>query len=184
MFPEDQEISADFTIVLGMTLWRRPLTRAFELYRRGLSGRLIFSGGYNPKISGREACKMIGEAKAIGLDSDSIFCECDSSHTRENFENSLCIINNVILDTNIKLSVNIVAIAYHIRRAMMTARSVFPEGTRFGTASYPSIHYANALWHESERGRVDVSSELAKIDRYFPGNLPANVPSCLGGLAK
>ncbi len=31
LFMKDCEIEADFTVVLGMTLWRRPLMRALEL---------------------------------------------------------------------------------------------------------------------------------------------------------
>lgn len=179
LFLEDREVEADFTIVLGMTGWSRPLSRALDLYGQGKSGKLIFSGGWNPALQAREAELMAGGARERGVGTDHILCESHSRNTRENFTNSLRIIEETW--DRAALSINIVAIEFHIRRALMTAGDVFPSNTMIGIAGYPSKFYTRAEWSSTERGRRDVTAELTKIERYFPGRVPASITRELEG---
>lgn len=178
MFIEDCEVAADFTIVLGITLWHRPLMRALELYERGLSGTLILSGGHNAKLSASEASQMYNHAVSMGVDRAKMLCEVNSTNTRENFENSFRLISKATAGK--RLAINVVAINYHMRRALLTAQNVLPKNTRIGAASYPSIYFSRNDWSQSERGIRDVMCELEKIGRYFPAEFPSEMLSMLG----
>lgn len=167
LYIKDSELKADATIVLGMTLWQRPLERALMLHRKGLAGRLIFTGGYNKNIGQTEAEAM---ANAANLPEDVFWVEREATNTRENFMRCYDLLKAHGVSEAAK--VNIVAISFHMRRALITAQDIFPEGFTFGTASYPSIHYADDEWHLSERGRQDVQAELAKLASYYPGCVP------------
>jgi len=170
LFLPDREINADATLILGMTLWQRPLRRALELYRTGAAGRLIFSGGYNAKIGRPEAVVMSEEALRCGIKADDMLVESRSSNTHEN----LTYCRDMLLENGSSgpCRVNIVAIGYHMCRAVLTAQAILPAGSIIGTASYPSIHYSFENWHMSERGRNDVLTEFGKIAAYFPDHIP------------
>lgn len=178
LFMEDCEVAADFTIVLGITLWHRPLMRALELYESGLSGTLILSGGHNAKLSASEASQMYNHAVSLGVDREKMICDLKSTNTRENFENSFSLISKATPAK--RLSINVVAINYHMRRALLTAQDVLPKDTRIGKASYPSIHFSRSDWSKSERGIRDVMCELEKIRRYFPAEFPSKMRSIPG----
>lgn len=170
IFVPDNVLKADATIVLGMSLWERPLARAIDLYRQGLAGRLVLCGGYNPKIGAIEALKMYREAKSIGIPDSDILVDPDSSNTAENFSNAVFLLqaNNIGTTRSV---VNIVSIHFHSRRALLTAQKVFGNGVQFGTATYPSVHYTSKTWYETEAGRRNVFDEIEKIARSFPGNM-------------
>lgn len=173
LFLEDCEIKSDFTVVLGMTKWERPLARAVSLFNKLLAGTIIFSGGWNAELQRSEAELMAAEAEALGVPRSQFCYDPDSHNTFENFTNSLALIRQT---RSVELlSINIVAIGFHTRRALLTAQAVFPPSTSFGIAGYPSVHYANKEWFRTERGKNDVAAEIAKIQRYFPGAVPVDV---------
>ena len=165
-FLPDSEIKADVTIVLGMTLWQRPLARALALHAQGLAGKLIFTGGHNAKLATSEAQAMAQEAAKHGLSDDDYWTEAHASNTRENFVHCKELMSAHGIAPDCRL--NIVAIAFHMRRAVMTAQDIFGGLTQIGTANYPSIHYANDSWQQSERGRQDVAGEMQKLAIYYP----------------
>ena len=173
LFLEDCEIKSDFTVVLGMTRWQRPLARAVSLANKLQAGMFVFSGGWNAELRRNEAELMAAEAEALGVPRSQFSCEPDSRNTYENFTNSLAVIRQTRSVES--LSINIVAIGFHTRRALLTAQAVFPPGTSFGIAGYPSVHYGHKEWFRTERGRSDVAAEIAKIQRYFPGAVPVEV---------
>lgn len=170
LFIPDNEIKADVTLVLGMTLWQRPLERALELYHKGLAGRMIFTGGYNERIDMPEAEAMAEHIRHLGVPENDFLVEPHSLNTRENFVYSRISMEMQGLSSHCRM--NIVAIGFHMRRALLTAQDVFPNSITMGTASYPSIHYSNADWHQTKRGRDDFLTELNKIATYYPGSIP------------
>ncbi|MTW22775.1 YdcF family protein [Allochromatium palmeri] len=174
LFMDDRELEADFTFVLGMSLWHRPLARAMDLYRQGIAGRLLFSGGYNPRISQCEAVEMYRLARASGVPDSDILLDTEASNTAENFLYASRLLQDRGIATE-AITINIVAIHFHMRRAWLTAERVFGAGIRIGLAAYPSVHYSSADWHTSVRGRQDVAAEISKIERYFPGSLPSGL---------
>lgn len=178
-FPPDNGLPAEFTVVLGMTLWERPLQRALSLYREGYAGRLILCGGYNPKIGGVEALEMQRALQAAGIPERDLLVDPHSRNTAENFENAARLIEESISGRP-SGSINVVSIHYHIRRALLTAREVFGAGIAIGAVTYPSIHYASEEWFASTRGRNDVSQELRKIQNYFPDAVLPEMNDLLG----
>jgi uncharacterized SAM-binding protein YcdF (DUF218 family) len=169
-FPPDNGLHAQFTVVLGMTLWERPLQRALALYREGRAGRLILCGGYNPKIGGIEALEMQRAIRVAGIPERDLLIDPHSRNTAENFKNAALLIKECT-SGHPPDSINIVSIHYHIRRALLTAREEFGSGVAVGAVTYPSIHYASEEWFASARGRNDVLRELRKIQDYFPDAL-------------
>ena len=182
LFLPDSGNKADVTIVLGMTLWQRPAERAFELYRKGLSGRLIFTGGHNPNIDKTESQAMAQHALSLGVSQGDFLEEPRATNTRENF-----IYCRELMEEHGLLrrgcSLTIVTISFHMRRAVLTAQDIFAGAVAIGTASYPSIHYPDSSWHESPRGRRDALAEINKLGLYYPHSIPADVKDSLPGLA-
>lgn len=174
VFQLDNPVEADYTVVLGMSLWARPVDVACALYDRGIAGKLIFTGGYNHRIGGTEAEAMAVKALAAGIPPGDIFCESCAAHTRENLEFSWNIMKAVSCSVG---SVNLIVINYHVTRALFTARSVFPPEIRLGHVSYPSIYFGRESWQLSERGRRDVFNELSKLQAYFPETMPQELKS-------
>jgi uncharacterized SAM-binding protein YcdF (DUF218 family) len=171
IFMPDDLFSADFAIVFGMSAWRSPLQRSVELYRAGLAGKLLFTGGFNPRIGCPEAIAMAEAAAALGVPSADILVEPDATNTTENVTNSYNCVASAIGIENVG-SILLVAIHFHMRRAKMTAARTFPKRIRIGCASYPSAYYSCANWHLSERGRSDVLSEASKIEKYLDHRVP------------
>ena len=169
LFLPERTLAADATLVLGMKLWQRPADRAIALYRQGISGRLVFSGGFNASIGHSEGRAMAEYAQSQGVAAEHILIDETASNTREN-----CIhAHRLLSDAGIGVRrLNIVAIHFHMRRALLTAEDIFGADLSLGIANYPSIHYTDASWHESERGRSDALGEIAKIRLYYPQRLP------------
>jgi len=170
MFLPDNPVRAHATLVLGISLWQNPLEAALRLFHSGRAGKLVFSGGHNERIGRAEAEVMAEAAIARGVPPDMILSESRARHTRENVEFGWDLIRR---NFSGMLSVNIVAIAYHIPRALMTARTVIGSEASLGHMGYGSIHFDADTWHRSERGQSDVLNEAAKLARYFPDAIPS-----------
>jgi uncharacterized SAM-binding protein YcdF (DUF218 family) len=165
-FIRDEIFPADVVIAFGMTAWHRPAARAVELYQAGLVPKLVFTGGFNPKIGALEAEEMAGRARSLGIPAADIIVEAQSINTAENVVNSCRLIESSIGLANVR-SILLVAIHFHMRRVRVIAARTFPGSMRIGTASYPSIHYSSADWSQSERGRADVAAEERKLRAYL-----------------
>lgn len=166
IFVPDNFLDADVAIVLGMSDWRRPVTRGVGLYREGKAKRLLFTGGYNSKINATEAIEMATLARASGVPMADILVEPRAAHTDQNISFA-----RDLLEANIGLpklrSIVLVTIHYHIRRAIIAARRHFPRSIEIGWVCYASRHYSSSDWRQSHLGRENVASELAKIEKYY-----------------
>ena len=174
IFVPDRPVKADFTIVLGMSLWQRPVACACGLYRQGLTGKLIFTGGHNDRLQGTEGEAMLAGALAAGIAPADAICENRATHTRENMELSWRLMQAAQADVR---AVNLIAIHHHLPRALLSARAVLPGHVRLGHVSYPSIHFDSGNWHDSARGRKDVLAEFEKLKNYFPDAIGTDFPS-------
>ncbi len=167
MFVPDDVLDADATIVLGMTLWERPLQKAMELQRDGQAGTLVFSGGYNPKIGDYEALKMRDYWIRGGFPGNKPLVDPRSTNTRENMENSRKLLaERGILRHGARI--NIISINYHMRRAVETFRDVFGTDVNLGVANYMSKYCHPLGWFDDVQGRELLLGEVQKIRRYFP----------------
>lgn len=164
MFVDDAPLEADVAIVLGNTIWPLPAAHAVELYRRGHASRLLFTGGPNAKLGAREADLMSAHAREAGIPNDAILVEPRAADTRENFAFAAEMLRQDI-QAGVVQSVLIVAVHFHVRRAVLVARRHFPASA-LGWSSYQSPHYPSANRWASAHGQSDVYSELAKIEKY------------------
>lgn len=175
MFVPNRPLVADATIVLGMTLWQRPLARALELFNEGKTGIMIFSGGYNAKLNASEAGQMESAWTKLGTSYTDILIDDQSSNTRENMLNSKKLLTN-IGSLSDDMTINIVAISYHMRRCVETFRDVFGNKISLGISNYPSKYCDPELWHLNQQGRRLIIGEAIKILHYLPN---AQAPSVL-----
>jgi uncharacterized SAM-binding protein YcdF (DUF218 family) len=166
IFIPDDLFSADIAIVFGMTLWRHPVALAVRLHNEGMAKKLLFTGGFSPRLQAVEGWEMANAAMQAGIPRKDVFIEEQATNTAENVSNAYRCIQQSIGIENIK-AILLVAIHFHIRRVKMTVQRVFPEAIKIGTASYPSVSYSATNWHLSQKGRSDVLSELRKIKLYL-----------------
>jgi uncharacterized SAM-binding protein YcdF (DUF218 family) len=167
MFIPDAIIEADATLVLGMTLWHRPLMKAFELHRDGLAGMLVFSGGLNPKLGQIEASQMKARWTELGHSTDRVLIDCQSVHTLENMVHSKRLLEEHGLYKK-HMRINLIAINYHMRRAVETFRAVFSADITLGIVNYPSVHCQPLDWFNHSEGKKLILNELKKIKLYLP----------------
>lgn len=166
MFIGDAPTRANVAIVLGNTIWKQPANRAIQLYRSGQAERLLFTGGINRKLDEREAHMMARYAREAGVPDDAILIEPEATNTEHNFVYARQVMETQ-LPGGVPTSVLVVAIHFHVRRAVLAARRHLPPSVAIGWVSYPSIHYGSSEWSQSEKGRADVQSEIEKISRYY-----------------
>ena len=165
-FLPDRLFAADVAIVFGMNDWQRPCRYAVDLYRRGLARKLLFTGGYNPKIAKVEAVQMATLARVLGVADEDIIIESRSVHTGQNILHSKQALDARLRSEAVR-SVILVTIHYHLRRSLIAARRHFPSDVLLGWACYPSRYYSSADWYKTERGRADIAAEIEKIERYY-----------------
>jgi vancomycin permeability regulator SanA len=168
MFLEDCPIEADVTIVLGQTIWQRPLEKATEVYKDGLCNTFVLTGGFNHKLNDVEALCMAKEWKRLGYaDKTKYLVESRSSNTMENMVYSRDILESQGLLDSIK-RVNLITINFHMRRAVESFKYVFSDDSIYlGIINYPSIYCDPKAWHQNELGYELVTSEFKKISKYI-----------------
>lgn len=168
MFLEDNPIQADVTIVLGQTIWQRPLEKATKVYEDRLCNTFIFSGGFNHKLNDVEALCMAKEWDLQGYaDKTKFFVEPKSSNTMENMIYSKAILETEGVLDNIK-KVNLITINFHMRRAVETFKHVFAnKSIHLGIINYPSIYCDHNTWHQNDKGYELVTTEFQKISIYL-----------------
>ena len=166
-FPPDRLIAADVAVVLGGNDPFRPAERAVRLYLDGQVRQLLFTGGFNPRLGANEADEMARFAQAAGVPDEAILIEPCASNTDENLQFS-----RTMLGT--PSAVLLVAIHFHVARALLAARKHFPPSVDIGWTCYPSRYHRSADWASSPKGRTDVESETRKIALYY-GAVPDQV---------
>lgn len=165
-FPPDRREPADVAIVFGMSVPRRPVERAAELFHAGLVPKLLFSGGYNPRLGRPEAHEMAELAQAQGIPAEAILIEDKALNTQENIEFSHRLLEDRLGRGGVG-SVMLLTIHYHLRRACLAARRRFPADVGLCWTCYASRYYTSDNWFEVERGRRDVMAEIRKIEGYY-----------------
>jgi len=170
MFLPDCPVAADATIVLGQTLWHRPFQKSVEIYKAGAAGKIIFTGGFNPKLGSCEALRMRRTWGKLGYSANDVLTDIAATNTLENMQNARALMSGDLLLKDCK-AINIITINYHMRRAVETLKHVFADASiQIGIVNYPSRYCGPDTWFADQTGRTLVMSELAKIRKYLsPG---------------
>lgn len=166
-FPPDRLVPADIALVFGMNSPARPAMHAIRLWRQGYVKRLLFTGGYNPRLGATEAGVMAGLAGQEGVPRDAILLEPCAAHTDQNAEFAAR-----LLAGEPGRGLLIVAVHFHLRRCRLAAQRWFgPQAVR-GWSSYSSRYYRAEDWPGAARARQDVAGESEKIRRYYADAAP------------
>lgn len=174
MFVPDDPAPADAAVLLGSTSWRRCVDAGVALYASGAVGALLVTGGFNHRLQACEAHVMRAAALVAGVPDGDILMDDQARNTRENVVNALELLAARFgADGLVRLK--IVAIAYHMRRALLTAREASQRRIALTSLSYPSVHYGRDDWTASDVGRRDILQEIGKIARYLPSTPEAAV---------
>lgn len=167
MMVPNRVLAADVTLVLGMTLWERPLALARQVHEAGLAGTLIFTGGFNPKIHTTEADAMMDCWEHWGCPTGPVLLDNQASNTRENM-----LFSKSLLEECGKfkpdLKINVISINYHMCRALLTLVDVMGSHIRVGAVNYISQYCDPKSWCMNPRGQALVLQEARKIKTYFP----------------
>lgn len=167
VFLPDCPIFADATIVLGQTLWQRPFLKSIEVYKAGAAGKVIFTGGFNPTLGSAEALRMKRAWARLGYCLNDVLVDRHARNTLENIKNARALMARANL-LKCGMAINVIAISYHMRRAIETLRQVFSdELLQIGIINYPSKYCPPDTWFKDPRGRSLVIGELIKIEKYL-----------------
>jgi uncharacterized SAM-binding protein YcdF (DUF218 family) len=165
LFIEDPPGPVDLAVVLGSPTVSS-LTPALSLYHHGLTSRILISGS-GPTPSGLPEWQLYrNHAVANGIPPEALLIEPEATNTRENLIYGADLIDRVIGWQNIS-AIAICAKAYHLRRAFMTARKVFPE--RVSLLALPALGPGDMTpndWWTTPQGRNRVLAELGRISDY------------------
>jgi hypothetical protein len=168
VFLPDRPLFADATIVLGQTLWHRPFQKSIEIYKAGGAGKVIFTGGFNPTLGSAEALRMKRAWARLGYCLNDVLVDRHACNTLENIQNARALMVRANLLKR-GMAINVIAISYHMRRAIETLSQVFSdELLQIGIINYPSRYCAPDTWFHDPRGRSLVIGELIKIEKYLP----------------
>jgi uncharacterized SAM-binding protein YcdF (DUF218 family) len=169
LFLKDEARPVDLCFVLGSPT-ASSMQPAIDLYRRGLTPRILVSG-YGPALdegpSQRPECELYKEfAVANGVPETAILLERRATNTLENFIFSRQVIEDELGWAGIR-TVAIAGKPFHMRRALMTARRHWPG--HLGYVMQPSADLADLQpesWWTTDHGRQKVLTELRAIATY------------------
>ena len=167
MFLSDQVLNADVTLVLGMSLWQRPLGVAQQIYQAGLSGVVVLTGGFNKKLKALEAETMLAGWVKSGMPTEHVLMEPRASNTLENMMFSRTLLESHGL-FRADMTINVVTINYHMRRALVSLRAAMGPHVQVGVANYVSQYCDPGRWFSHPKGAALILQEAQKIKMYFP----------------
>lgn len=159
LFSEDPVRPVDYVIVMGGYQQARA-DRAAELYWRGLTKKIIVTGGMVtgapcPMSQAKFLASYLGQQ---GISTNDIFLEDQSQNTPENLKMSARFVGHQ------PTSLGLVTIPYHILRVRLTAAIVLPEHL---VSVFPDSRlYIKDLWPSSEPWRQRVLGEVVKLAEY------------------
>lgn len=157
----------EISIVLGTNYPIRPAMQALRLYQ-DRAHKIVLTGGWNERLGKTEAEAMASHLINAGISVQDIILENQALHTIDNLRYSIALIHREKFD--LFLTHQLVAISYHMRRALLSAQYICPTAI-WGTQAYPSQHFKNTEWQNNPQSCHILLSELNKIVRYIPHTL-------------
>lgn len=157
---KDESCPADAAIVLGAAaydsgvspVYRARLDQGISLYRRGLAGKLIVTGGKAEGNRQSDAYRAREYAVSQGIPAEDVLMEETSRITQENLENA-----RLVMDAHDLETAMIVSDPLHMKRAMLLARDA-------GIRAYSSP--ASGSMYRSLRTKIPF---LARETFYYIG---------------
>lgn len=167
---EDTGEKADCIIVLGsMKAAKYRVPVAVEIYNAGRASKIILCGGKLrnfPDGTYSEAEHMRRAALNLGVSEEDIIVENTSQNTVENIRFALKELEKIFGSNNLR-SVLLVTTAYHMRRSMAIARSLFPKNITVIPCPANDTNTRRDNWMNTSVGIERAKGEAMKIVRYI-----------------
>jgi len=156
IFVKDKPRKADLIIVSGSSQRQLP-QKAITLYKAGLAPKILFTGGFNPKIDKNE-CDFGKEiALKKGVAQGDILTENKSLNTKEIIKNYKIPCKRIIL----------VSKPYHSRRLKMTFAKFFPRSELLIVPVMDERKITSKNWWKDKEKITRVMEEIKKIGEYY-----------------
>ncbi len=163
IFVEDKLQKADIIIVPGSSQPYFP-QKASELYLKGYSKIIIFTGHFNPKINSTECDYGKNIALKAGIPKTDIFCESKSTNSKENAIEARILIRKFNLKSK---RIILVSKPYHSRRLQMTFKKVFPDSKLIIIPVEDNRKINRKSWWKDREKINKVMEEAGKISEYY-----------------
>lgn len=167
---EDTGEKADCIIVLGsMKAAKYRVPVAVEIYNAGRASKIILCGGKLRKFPDgtySEAEHMRRAALDLGVSEEDIIVENTSQNTVENIRFALKELEKIFGSNNLR-SVLLVTTAYHMRRSLAIARSLFPKHITVIHCPANDTNTRRDNWMNTSVGIERAKGEAMKIVRYI-----------------
>lgn len=162
IFVKDLPIKADLIIVSGSS-HPQLAKKAVELYK-SFAKKILFTGGFNPKINKKE-CDFGAEiAIDLGVSEKDILREGYSSNTKENAIESANLIKRQGL---VYKTILLVCKLHHARRLKATFIRVFPKSRLLIIPIKDERNITRENWWKKKKKIDIVMGEVKKIGEYF-----------------
>jgi len=163
IFVKDKPKRADLIIVPGSSQRQLP-QKAIALYKKGFAPKILFTGGFNPKI-GKNECDFGKEiALRAGVSLRDILSENHSSNTKENAEEAAKIVKNYKIPCK---RIILVSKPYHSRRLKMTFAKFFPQSELLIIPVVDERKINSKNWWKNKEKIDRVMEEIKKIGEYY-----------------
>ena len=165
LFVRDEPAAVDLVLVLGAPS-PSAIEPAISLYRQGLTKRIVITGKGPDAAAPPEWAVFSELALKAGISKSDLLIEQDAVNTRENFLLSETLIAREIGWHHIQ-SIAISCKPLHARRALMTARRVFPP--HLHVLMLPPQHHGDLQadnWWKTSIGRERIFGEIKRIGDY------------------
>lgn len=165
LFVPSADVAADLALILGAPN-TSSADAALSLYQRGLTRHIMITGrGATPR--GPEEWRMMESyLLSNGVDPRHIWLEKAATNTLENMRLSAALIETAFGWDNVR-SVALCCKPLHARRALLTARTIFPPGVALSVACprHPGDLQPETWWR-TDTGISRVMGELQRIGEY------------------
>ena len=165
LFIRDEPAAVDVVMVLGAPS-PSAMQPAISLYHQGLTRRIVITGQGPATAATPEWIVFSRQALAEGIPESALLIEREARNTRENFLFTEPLIAREIGWAHIE-SIAITTKPFHARRALMTARRIFPPHVR--VLMMPPSHQGDLQannWWQTPNGRTRVFGEIKRIGEY------------------
>lgn len=169
IFLEAADQKSDVAFVFGTwDKWQESVEKAAQLYKDGLTPKILVSGGANPATGVVEGDLMAKDLEKLGVRRADILIENKSTNTLENVLFSKDVIDQALGLEEVE-TITAVVKNYHARRALMTLRRHMPSNITLKPAVYISSKYpmTKETWDTNEDWKKIVLGEKDKIKAYL-----------------
>jgi len=171
---EDTGENADCILVLGsMKAAKYRVPVAVQAYKAGRASKIMLCGGKLrdfPDGKYSEAEHMRQAAITLGVDEEDIILENNSQNTVENMRFALVELQQVF-DLSKVRRVLLVTTAYHMRRSLAIARSLFPEHVTVIPCPANDNNTRRENWMNTPVGTERAKAEAMRIVQYVTNSV-------------